>query len=68
MPIDKEFTKILSWPGYRVYRHEIDEKAKTLTLWIRRKRGNRKMECSGCGRKFSDLRPQRASGAGPAVG
>jgi transposase len=45
----------LSWPGYRVYQHEIDEKAKTLRLWIRRKRGNRKIECSGCGRKFSEL-------------
>jgi transposase len=38
-----------------VYQHEIDEKAKTLKLWIRRKRGNRRIECSGCGRKFSDL-------------
>jgi transposase len=36
-----------------VYRHEIDEKAKTLKLWIRRKRGNRKIECAGCGRKFT---------------
>jgi transposase len=53
LPTDNEFTKILDWPGYRVYRHEIDEKAKTLKLWIRRKRGNRKIECSGCGRRFS---------------
>jgi transposase len=45
----------LAWPGYRVYQHEIDEKAKTLRLWIRRKRGNRKIECSGCGRKFGEL-------------
>jgi transposase len=52
---DREFTKILDWPGYQVYRHEIDEKAKTLTLWVRRKRGNRKVECSGCGRKFSEV-------------
>jgi len=37
-----------------VYRQEIDEKKKTLDLWIRRKRGNRKLECSGCGRKFID--------------
>ena len=51
---DNEFTKILGWPGYRVYRHEIDEAAKTLSLWVRRKRGNRKLICSGCGRKFSD--------------
>jgi transposase len=55
MPTDQEFTKILSWPGYRVYRHEIDEKAKILRLWIRRKRGKRKLECSGCGRKFTEL-------------
>ena len=55
MPTDNEFTRILDWPGYRVYQHEIDEKTKTLKLWIRRKRGNRKFECSGCGRKFSDI-------------
>ncbi len=55
MRTDSEFTRILSWPGYRVYRHEIDEKAKTLKLWIRRKRGNRKIECSGCGRKFTEV-------------
>src|SRR5438309_6061535 len=24
-----------------------------LELWVRRKRGNRKLECSGCGRKFA---------------
>ena len=55
MPTDNEFTKILRWPGYRVYQHEIDEKAKTLRLWVRRKRGNRKIECSGCGRKFTEI-------------
>ena len=55
MPTDNEFTRILSWPGYRVYRHEIDDPAKTLKLWIRRKRGNRKIECSGCGRKFTAI-------------
>ena len=54
MPSDNEFTRILQWPGYRVYRHEIDEKNKTLDLWVRRKRGNRKLECSGCRRKFSE--------------
>ena len=36
-----------------MYQHQIDEKAKRLTLWVRRKRGNRKIECSGCGRKFT---------------
>ena len=55
MATDREFTRILDWPGYRVYQHEIDEKAKTLKLWIRRKRGNRKLECSGCGRKFTQI-------------
>ena len=43
------------WPGYRVYQHEIDEKAKTLKLWVRRKGGNRIMECSGCGRRVAKI-------------
>lgn len=47
MATDREFTRILDWPEYRVYQHEIDEKAKTLKLWIRRKRGNRRLECAG---------------------
>lgn len=51
---DNEFTKILQWPGYRVFRHEINESGKRLRLWVRRKRGNRKLVCSGCGRKFQD--------------
>ena len=55
MATDREFTRILDWPGYRVYQHEIDEKAKTLKLWIRRKRGNRWLECCGCGRKFAQI-------------
>ena len=55
MPNDNEFTRILSWPGYRVYLHEIDERAKTLNLWVRRKRGNRKIECAGCGRRFTEI-------------
>jgi len=49
---DSELSRLLGWPGYRVYRHEINEKAKTLKLWIRRKRGNQKLICSGCGRKL----------------
>lgn len=49
---DSELTKLLGWSGYRVYQHEINEKAKTLRLWVRRKRGNRKLVCSGCGRKL----------------
>jgi len=54
LPTDNEFTRILQWPGYRVYRQKIDEKNKILELWVRRKRGNRKLECSGCGRKFEE--------------
>ena len=54
MPTDNEFTRILQWPGYHVYRQQIDEKNKRLDLWVRRKRGNRKLECSGCGRKFTE--------------
>jgi len=51
---ETDWSKVLGWPGYRVYRHEIDEAGKTLKLWVRRKRGNRKLVCSGCGRKFTD--------------
>lgn len=40
---------MLGWPGYRVYQHEINEPVKTLKLWGRRKRGNRKLVCSGVG-------------------
>ena len=49
-----DWSKILGWPGYTVYQHEIDEKAKTLKLWVRRKRGNRRLICSGCGRRITD--------------
>ena len=52
---ENEFTKILGWPGYRVYRHELDEEKKTLRLWVRRKGGNRKLICSGCGRPVADV-------------
>jgi transposase len=52
---DSEWTKILGWPGYRVYRSEINEVAKTLRLWVRRKRGNRKLVCSSCGRRVREM-------------
>jgi transposase len=52
---EREFTKILDWPGYRVYRHEIDEKTRTLKLWVRRKRGNKVLICSGCGGRCSKI-------------
>jgi hypothetical protein len=40
---DSELTKLPGWPGYRIFRHEIEEKAKTLKLWVWRKRGYRKL-------------------------
>jgi transposase len=49
-----DWTKVPGWPGYRVYQHAIDEKAKTLKLWVRRKRGNRHLICSGCGRRIAE--------------
>jgi len=52
---DSEWTKILGWPGYRVYRSEINEAAKTLRLWVRRKRGNLKLVCSGCGQRVREI-------------
>ena len=59
MPTESEFTRILQWPGYRVYQLKIDEKNKAIDLWVRRKRGNRKLECSGCGRKYTDAYDSR---------
>ncbi len=49
---DNDWTRILGWPGYRVFQQEIDEKKKTLKLWVRRKRRNGKLICSGCGRRL----------------
>jgi transposase len=49
-----DWTKILGWPGYTVFQQEIEEKAKTLKLWVRRKRGNRRLICSGCGRRIAE--------------
>jgi transposase len=56
---EREFTKILDWPGYRVYRHEIDEKTRTLKLWVRRKRGNKVLICSGCGGRCGKIEEVR---------
>ena len=52
---DNDWTRVLAWPGYRVWRHEIDEQAKTLKLWVRRKGGHKKLTCSGCGRAVRDI-------------
>ena len=46
---------MLGWPGYRVFQSEINEKAKTLKLWVRRKGMNRKLVCSHCGRRATDI-------------
>lgn len=52
---DNDWSRVLGWPGYKVYRHEIDDRAKTLKLWVRRKRGNRQLVCSGCGKQVSAI-------------
>jgi transposase len=38
-----------------VWRSEIDEPAKRFKLWVRRKRGNRVLICSGCGRRVQKI-------------
>jgi transposase len=53
---ESDWTKILGWPGYRVHRAEINEGAKTLKLWVQRKPGHRRLVCSGCGRRVSEIR------------
>jgi transposase len=53
--MDNDWTKVLGFPGYRVYRHEIDEQNKHMTLWIRRKRGNQSMRCPVCGRRVREI-------------
>jgi transposase len=35
--------------------YEIDEKARTLRLWVRRKRGNQGFICSGCGGRCTKI-------------
>ena len=52
---DTDWTRILGWPGYRVYQQEVDEKAKTLKLWVRRKAGTKKLICSGCGQHVAGI-------------
>ena len=45
----------LGWPSYRVYRSEINEDSKTVRLWVRRKRGHRKLVCSGRGQAVKEI-------------
>lgn len=56
MQMQTNWTKVLDWPGYRVYGYRIDEARRQLTLWVRRKPGNRKLFCSHCGRRVHDIR------------
>lgn len=53
--MDNDWTKVLGFPGYRVFKHEIDEVKKHVTLWIRRKRGNQILQCPVCGRKVQKI-------------
>jgi transposase len=53
--MDNDWTRVLGFPGYRVYRQEIDEQRQHLKLWIRRKRGNQVLKCSGCGRRVHKI-------------
>lgn len=46
---ESDWTRVLGRPGYKVYRHEIDELGKRLKLWAWRRRGNKHPSCSGCG-------------------
>jgi transposase len=47
---ERDWTKVLGWPGYQVFRKEIDEPGKKLKLWVRRKKTGLKLICSGCGK------------------
>jgi transposase len=38
-----------------VWRQEIDEQGKRLKLWVRRKRGNKRLICSGCGQRVDTM-------------
>ena len=55
---EHDWTSVLGWPGYRVYRKEIDEQAKRLKLWVRRKKAGLKLICSGCGKHVPASRIQ----------
>ncbi|MGA3373987.1 MAG: hypothetical protein ABSC48_19770 [Terracidiphilus sp.] len=52
---DNDRTRILGWPGYKVYRHEIDELGKRLKLWVRPKRTNKLLVCSRCGKPTGEI-------------
>ena len=55
VPNNSDWTKVLGWPGYRVYQQEIDEPRKTLKLWVRRKKTGLKLICSSCGKHVRQI-------------
>ena len=46
--METDWSKVLGWPGYRVYQMEIDEPGKKLKLWVRHKKSGLQLVCSGC--------------------
>jgi transposase len=46
---EPDWTRVLGWPGYKVYQMNIEEPSKQLKLWVRRKKTGLKLICSGCG-------------------
>ena len=68
---ERDWTRVLGWPGYQVYEKEIDEPGKKLKLWVRRKKKvGLRLICSGCGQHVpsqQNPRDQRAGGTGPAL-
>jgi transposase len=50
-----DWTKVLGWPGYRVFQQEINEANKTLKLWVRRKKTGLQLVCSGCGKHVRQI-------------
>jgi transposase len=50
---EHDWTRVLGWPGYKVYRMEVDEPGKKLKLWVRRKKTGLKLICSRCGQHVS---------------
>jgi transposase len=58
---ERDWTRVLGWPGYQVYEKEIDEPGKKLKLWVRRKKAGLKLICSGCGQHVPANRIQEIS-------
>ena len=58
---ERDWTRVLGWPGYQVYAKEIDEPRKKLKLWVRRKKAGLKLICSGCGQPVPASRIQEIS-------